>query len=249
MNDFTVIPAIDLRGGHVVRLLKGDYERQTDYAVEPLALAENYAALGAEWLHVVDLDGARAGAQTHLDTLKAMAGTGLKLQAGGGIRSEDDIKRLFDVGVSRAVIGSLAMREPERVAKWIERHGADRLTLALDARCRNGVWRLTSAGWTSDEDVALNTLASFYAKCGARHVLSTDIDRDGAMTGPNIDLYTHLARAFPILAVQASGGVRSGDDVRAVRASGAAGVILGRALLEGKLELADALVAGSVTSC
>lgn len=249
MNTFTVIPAIDLRGGRVVRLLKGDYKRQTDYAIEPLALAESYAALGAEWLHVVDLDGARAGTQTHLATLKAMAGTGLKLQAGGGIRSEDDIKRLFDAGVSRAVIGSLAVREPERVVKWIERYGADRLTLALDARCRDGVWRLASAGWTADESVALDTMASFYAERGARHVLSTDIDRDGAMTGPNLDLYTHLARTFPALAVQASGGVRHGEDVRAVRASGVAGVVLGRALLEGKLDLADALDAGAVTSC
>lgn len=249
MNTFTVIPAIDLRGGRVVRLLKGDYARQTDYDFDPLALAENHAALGAEWLHVVDLDGARAGTQTHLFTLKVLAATGLKLQAGGGIRSEDDVKRLFDAGVSRAVIGSLAVREPGRVAKWVDRYGADRLTLALDARCRDGVWRLASAGWTSDEDVELDTLAGFYATCGARHVLSTDIDRDGAMTGPNIDLYTHLARAFPTLAVQASGGVRSGDDVRAVRASGAAGVILGRALLEGKLELADALDTGVVASC
>ncbi len=249
MNTFTVIPAIDLRGGRVVRLLKGDYERQTDYAVEPLALAENHAAQGAEWLHVVDLDGARVGTQTHLAMLEAMAGTGLKLQAGGGIRDEDGIERLFDVGVSRAVVGSLAVREPDRVATWIERYGADRLTLALDVRRRDGVWRLASAGWTADEDVALDTLAGFYAERGARHVLSTDIDRDGAMTGPSLELYAYLARTFPALAVQASGGVRDDDDVRAVRMTGAAGVVLGRALLDGRLDFADALDGGAAASC
>lgn len=249
MNTFTVIPAIDIRDGRVVRLLQGDYARQTDYAVEPLPLARQYAAAGASWLHVVDLDGARDGTQANLPTLAALAQAGLRVQAGGGIRGEADLERLYDAGVERAVVGSLAVREPERVARWLEQYGAERITLALDARWRDGSWQLSSAGWTTSEGVALDTLAKFYADAGARHVLSTDIDRDGAMTGPNLDLYTHLHAAFPALAVQASGGVRDADDVRAVRRCGVAGVVLGRSLLEGKLVLADALPVGEAEAC
>lgn len=249
MNMFTVIPAIDLRDGRVVRLLQGDYARQTDYDVEPLSLARGYAAAGARWLHVVDLDGARDGMQTNLPVLSALAHAGLKVQAGGGIRGEADLERLYDAGVERAVVGSLAVREPERVARWLEQYGAERITLALDARWRDGTWQLSSAGWTTSEGVALDTLARFYAGIGARHVLSTDIDRDGAMTGPNLDLYAHLHEAFPALAVQASGGVRHADDVRAVRECGVAGVVLGRALLEGKLVLADALQVDEAEAC
>jgi phosphoribosylformimino-5-aminoimidazole carboxamide ribotide isomerase len=249
VSAFTVIPAIDLREGHVVRLLQGDYARQIDYAREPLALARDYAAAGATWLHVVDLDGARAGRPSNLATVTALCDCGLKVQAGGGIRTQDDLQRLFDAGANRAVVGSLAIREPEQVAPWIRRYGADRLTLALDARWRQSAWQLASAGWTASETVALEELASFYVRAGARHVLSTDIDRDGTMRGPNLGLYAHLHRVLPALAVQASGGVRHADDVRAVRTCGASAVVLGRALLDGKLELTDALAAREGAAC
>lgn len=249
MKTFTIIPAIDLRHGNVVRLLKGDYARQTDYAVTPIELAHRYAQAGAEWLHVVDLDGARAGEQGNLPTLATLVGAGLKVQAGGGIRSEADLERLFDAGVERAVVGSLAVREPERVRGWIERYGAERITLALDARRREGAWQLATAGWVRSESATLEDMAKFYAGAGARHMLCTDIDRDGARSGPNVDLYGYLAQAFPTLAVQASGGVRNADDVQAVRERGVAGVILGRSLLEGTLSMADALQAGEAAPC
>lgn len=246
---FTVMPAIDLRAGRVVRLLQGDYARQTDYAVEPSVLARDYAADGTEWLHVVDLDGARGGTQDNLRVVEALAGAGLKVQAGGGIRSRQDLDCLFDAGVARAVIGSLAVREPQRVCDWLTRYGPERITLALDSRCRNGVWQLASAGWTTREAFGLDDLAPVYVAAGARHVLCTDIDRDGAMSGPNLTLYAHLQATYPALAVQASGGMRDVADVRAVRESGTAGVVLGRALLEGRLALADALQAGRVPAC
>ncbi|GAP67468.1 1-(5-phosphoribosyl)-5-((5-phosphoribosylamino) methylideneamino)imidazole-4-carboxamide isomerase [Mizugakiibacter sediminis] len=238
---FTAIPAIDLRGGRVVRLQQGDYARQTGYAVEPVTLAQRYADAGAAWLHVVDLDGARDGAFANLRAIEAIARIGLRVQAGGGVRGEDDVRRLFDAGVARVVIGSLAVREPARVIGWLVAFGAERVVPALDARWRGGAWRLPSAGWTEQETATLDQLAPRYAAAGARHLLCTDIDRDGTLAGPNLDLYADLAVLAPKLAVQASGGVRDVGDVRALRAAGVAGAVLGRSLLEGRLMLAEAL--------
>ena len=241
MSPFTVIPAIDLREGHVVRLYQGDYDRQTRYHVEPLALARSYAAAGARWLHVVDLDGARSGHLDNLRVLEQLAHAGLRLQAGGGVRDADDVQRLLDAGVERVVVGSLAVREPERVTGWLGDVGAGHLTLALDTRWRDGAWRLPSAGWTEDEAATLDELAPHYAAAGARHLLCTDIDRDGTLTGPNLALLAHLRSIAPALAVQVSGGVRALDDVRAARDAGAAGIVLGRALLEGRFTVGEAL--------
>ena len=238
---FTVIPAIDLRGGNVVRLRQGDYSQQTSYRVEPLTLAHEYAAAGATWLHVVDLDGARAGNLANLRTITALAGGRLSVQAGGGVRGDDDVERLLDAGVSRVVVGSVAIRDPERVAGWLARHGAERICIALDTRNEAGRWRLPSAGWTENESATLDDLAPRYAAAGAKHLLCTDIARDGMLAGPNVELYRHVRELAPALALQASGGVRDVADIRAVRDAGAAGVVLGRSLLEGHLTLADAL--------
>jgi phosphoribosylformimino-5-aminoimidazole carboxamide ribotide isomerase len=240
---FTVIPAIDLRGGHVVRLKQGDYAQQTTYADDPRALAQRYADAGARWLHLVDLDGARSGTLDNLAVIEAIAGSGLLVQAGGGVRGEGDLCRLFDAGVTRVVVGSVAIRDPGRVAGWLRDYGADRLTLALDTRRADGRWTLPSAGWTETEAGTLDELAPWYAAQGARHLLCTDIDRDGMLAGFNLDLYRHLAGTVPSLAVQASGGVRSLEDIRAAREAGARGVILGRALLEGRFTVQEALAA------
>ena len=238
---FTVIPAIDLRGGRVVRLKQGDYAQQTTYADDPRAVAQRYAAAGARWLHLVDLDGARSGSLDNLSVIEAVARDGMQVQAGGGVREEADLRRLFDAGVARVVVGSVAIREPERVADWLREYGAERLTLALDTRRIDGRWSLPSAGWTETEARTLDELAPWYAAQGAHHLLCTDIDRDGMLAGFNLELYRHLAAAVPSLAVQASGGVRSLDDIRAARGAGACGVILGRALLEGRFTVAEAL--------
>jgi phosphoribosylformimino-5-aminoimidazole carboxamide ribotide isomerase len=238
---FTVLPAIDLRANRTVRLYQGDYTRQTEYPVEPSVLAQTYADAGARWSHVVDLDGARGGGFEHLSLIAALAQTGLKLQVGGGVRDEGDLARLFDAGVERVVLGSLAMREPARVCGWLDCYGPERLTIALDTRWRDGAWRLASAGWRRQEAATLDEAAPQYAAAGARHLLCTDIDRDGTLAGPNLGLCAHLRRIVPTLALQVSGGVRDLADVRSARASGAAGVVLGRALLERRFTLAEAL--------
>lgn len=239
--NFDVIPAIDLRGGQVVRLKQGDYAQQTTYAADPRELAGRYADAGARWLHLVDLDGARSGRLDNLAVIAAIATDGMAIQAGGGVREEADLQRLFDAGVQRVVVGSVAVRDPARVAAWLAKYGAERLTLALDTRHAEGRWVLPSAGWTEVEARTLDELAPWYAARGARHLLCTDIDRDGMLAGFNLDLYRHLVTSVPQLALQASGGVRSLDDISAARDAGANAVILGRALLEGSFTVAEAL--------
>jgi phosphoribosylformimino-5-aminoimidazole carboxamide ribotide isomerase len=237
-----IIPAIDLRGGGVVRLAQGDYARETRYPVDPLALARDYAAAGARWLHVVDLDGARDGTLENLHTIEALASTALRIQAGGGVRDERDVLRLFEAGVARVVVGSVAVRDPEAVEGWIARHGAERICVALDTRAdAEGRWTLPVKGWTESSGAALDALALRFARAGAGHLLCTDIARDGMLSSPNLELYSHLLGIVPSLAVQASGGVRGVDDLRALRAAGVAGAILGRSLLEGRLTIAEAL--------
>lgn len=238
---FEIIPAIDLRDGRVVRLRQGDYAQQTTYSNDPAELARRYLHDGASWLHVVDLDGARSGKLDNLAVIRAMVADGLQVQAGGGVREEDDLRRLFDVGVQRVVLGSVAIRAPETVARWLDTWGGDRLTIALDTRRIDDRWTLPSAGWTETETRTLDELAPWYAAHGAHHLLCTDIERDGMLAGFNLELYRHLADIAPELAVQASGGVRSLADIRAVRDVGVGGVILGRALLEGRFTAEEAL--------
>lgn len=244
---FTVYPAIDVREGRVVRLAQGDYARETRYGDDPLALALDYADQGAQWLHLVDLDAARAGGYSLLPLLRALAGDGrLELQTGGGVRGRDDIERLLEAGASRVVIGSLAVREPGRVLAWIEAFGADRITVALDARLDPaGSWRLPVHGWTETGEQSLAALAARYADGGLCHLLSTDIARDGMLSGPNMALYGHLRGIAPTLSVQASGGVYSVADVSRARDAGCSGIVLGRALLERRFRLREALQAAT----
>lgn len=239
---FQVIPAIDLRGGRVVRLRQGDYARETVFPVDPVELAQGYADEGAQWLHVVDLDGARSGRFANLAVIEAITRTGaLKVQAGGGVRTTDDLRRLYAAGVARVVVGSLAVQNPYATAIWISQFEPDRLVLALDVRRQADAWRLPVHGWTEDSCVQLDTLAAHYTRAGARHVLCTDIARDGTLDGFNLDLYRDLAGFAPDFEIQASGGACSLDDMRRVRAAGVRGVILGRALLERKFTLKEAL--------
>ncbi|MBW8074121.1 HisA/HisF-related TIM barrel protein, partial [Metallibacterium scheffleri] len=186
-------------------------------------------------------DGARAGHFTQLSLIGQLARCGLQVQAGGGVRDAADVRRLLDAGAARVVVGSIAVRDPQTVIGWLRNFGAERLVIALDARQRDGAWRLPTAGWTQTGEATLDERVQAYAAAGAGHLLCTDIDRDGMLGGLNIALYRHLGTLAPTLAVQASGGVRDLDDIRAARAAGAAGVILGRALLEGRFTLAQAL--------
>ncbi|MCL7713632.1 1-(5-phosphoribosyl)-5-[(5-phosphoribosylamino)methylideneamino]imidazole-4-carboxamide isomerase [Stenotrophomonas mori] len=240
---FIVYPALDIRDGQVVRLLQGDYAQQTVYGDDPLPRARAFAEAGADWMHLVDLDAAKAGGYTLAPLLARIASdTPLKVQTGGGVRSRDDVARLLDAGAGRVVVGSLAVRAPEQVLAWLEEFGADRLTIALDTRQgEDGVWRLPVHGWTETADATLDELAARYARAGMKHLLCTDIARDGMLSGPNIDLYAHLVATLPGVAVQASGGVRGVADVAAAKAAGCAGAVLGKALLEGRLRLEEAL--------
>ena len=240
---FIVYPALDIRKGRVVRLLQGDYAQQTTYGDDPLPRAQAFAAAGASWMHLVDLDAARAGGYTLAPLLASIASqTGLKVQTGGGVRSRDDVARILDAGATRVVVGSVSVREPDTVIGWLREFGPERLTIALDARqAEDGRWLLPVHGWTETAEDTLDVLAQRYAEAGMQHLLCTDIARDGMLSGPNIALYQHLAARLPGVAVQASGGVRDADDVAQAKAVGCGGAILGKALLEGRMTLEGAL--------
>lgn len=244
-DEFILYPAIDVRHGRVVRLAQGDYDQETHYGDDPLALAVLYAEQGARWLHLVDLDAARSGGYGQLALVQSIvAQTGLQVQTGGGVRTRDDVARILDAGASRVVVGSLAVREPDLVAEWLDAFGSERITIALDTRQDDaGAWRLPVHGWTETAAGTLEQLAARYARAGLRHLLCTDISRDGMMTGPNLELYDTLKLVVPTLRVQASGGVRDLDDVLRSQRKGNAGVVLGRALLEGRLTLPEAIAA------
>lgn len=240
---FTLYPAIDVRGGRVVRLRQGDYAEETRYGDDPLAFARRYADAGATWLHLVDLDAAKAGGYTLRPLLRDIAAaTPLQVQTGGGVRTRDDVAALLDAGATRVVIGSLAVRDPASVLAWIGEFGSESITVALDTRRdTDGVWRLPVHGWTETASETLDDLLRRYAVGGLRHLLCTDIDRDGMLTGPNIALYRDIRAAHPVLELQASGGMRDVADVIDARNAGCAGAVLGKALLEGRLSLPEAL--------
>lgn len=242
-TDYTVYPAIDVRDGRVVRLHKGDYEKETTYSSDPVAIAHNYARSGARWLHLVDLDAARAGGYTLRPLLETIVeSTGLKVQTGGGVRTAADVETLLEAGAERVVVGSVAVREPGTVAGWIAEYGPEKITVALDTRtAEDGQWVLPISGWTSVAESDLPTTMHQYSESGLRHVLCTDIGRDGTLAGPNFNLYTFLTRSAPHLRVQASGGARTVDDVRACRRLGCAGIILGKAILEGRVDVGEAV--------
>lgn len=194
-------------------------------------------------MHLVDLDAAKAGGYT----LAALLGqisrqTGLQVQTGGGVRSREDVACILDAGAARVVVGSLAVRDSATVIGWLQEFGTDRLTIALDTRQdAAGVWQLPVHGWTETAEATLDQLATQYAQAGLQHLLCTDIARDGMLSGPNMGLYAHLRALAPQLQVQVSGGARNLADVAAAKAAGCAGIVLGKALLEGHLDLKDAL--------
>ncbi|NQV86295.1 MAG: 1-(5-phosphoribosyl)-5-[(5-phosphoribosylamino)methylideneamino]imidazole-4-carboxamide isomerase [Woeseiaceae bacterium] len=236
-----IIPAIDLRSGKCVRLHQGDFERQTTYDRNPLSLALEYQAMGLQELHVVDLDGAKAGRQQNQKTIEAIVGAAASsVQLGGGIREESEIRTWFDAGVERVVIGSLAVTEPKTVMGWLRSFGATRIVLALDVRIdSDGVPLLATHGWTKTTNVSLWSLIDTYLPTGMSQILCTDISRDGAMAGPNLKLYEEIGARYPTVLLQASGGIRGIADIEALQASGTHSAICGRALLDRKITAAE----------
>jgi phosphoribosylformimino-5-aminoimidazole carboxamide ribotide isomerase len=232
-----LIPAIDLRGGRCVRLYQGDFGAETRYAHSPRELLEQYRALGASWVHVVDLDGARDGVLANRAVILELAAQrALRLQVGGGIRSPELIEDLLSCGIERVVIGSAAVERPVEVANWTSRFGADRIGLALDVRNDpRGEPQVRTRGWKSGTATSLWEALRAYPAAGVRHVLCTAIERDGALTGPDLDLYRNAVERFPRIAWQASGGVRHAADLEALAHIGVAAAVSGRALLEARI--------------
>ncbi len=229
-----LIPSIDLRGGHCVRLLRGDFAAETIYPRSPFDVAVGYRKLGARWLHVVDLDGAKTGGLAHRNQILQLVGeSGLQLQVGGGVRNDVVASDLLEHGVARIVVGSAAVEQPELVTRWLERWGPARVVLALDVRLdAEGVPRVQTRGWTESTQLGLWDALAPYQRFPGLSVLCTDVACDGALEGPNLALYAEAVRRFPALCWQASGGVRHAADLAALAAAGASAAISGKAMLE-----------------
>jgi phosphoribosylformimino-5-aminoimidazole carboxamide ribotide isomerase len=232
-----LIPAIDLKDGRCVRLLKGRFDQATLYPTDALSLQSKYRELGADWLHVVDLDGARLGTAGNRDIIfKLLEAQALKIQVGGGLRNTAAVAAMLNAGVSRVVIGSIAIMDADLVKQWLDQFGADRIALAFDVNMdANATPFVATHGWQLASSITLWNALAPYAQCGLRHVLCTDIGRDGAFNGPNLELYREALRRHPRIEWQASGGVRDARDLESLAAIGTAAAISGKALLEERI--------------
>ena len=239
-----VIPAIDLRGGRCVRLHQGDFQRETVFSDDPVAMALRWQEQGGPRLHVVDLDGAATGEPAHLEVISAIvAALGIPVQVGGGIRSAATARAWLDAGVERVVIGTAAVRDPEMVRDVCRDHGSERVVVSVDAR--EGMVALQ--GWTEASEVSVLDLARRMGELGVARLLYTDIARDGMLTGPDLGTNARLVQETG-MAVLASGGVSSVEDVRQLVPTGVEGVIVGRALYTGAVRLPDAVAAAEASS-
>jgi phosphoribosylformimino-5-aminoimidazole carboxamide ribotide isomerase len=237
-----IYPAIDIRGGRCVRLVEGDFNRETTFGSDPTDAARRWATLGAEWLHVVDLDGAVAGKPLNSAVVGAIrASVDLPIQLGGGLRTLDALEAAFILGIDRAILGSAALRSPDLVAQAVERWPG-KIAVGLDARDGN----LAADGWLQLTDLSPKAVARELSNVGVDHFIFTDIGRDGTLAGPNLDALTDLISSVDANVI-ASGGVGDLQDVEAIQKSGAAGAIIGRALYDGRVDLAEAIAATRAT--
>jgi len=236
-----LIPAIDLRAGRVVRLSQGDYDRETSYPTDAVDLARRYASAGAQWIHIVDLDGARSGLESNLDSIARICdAVDVPIQTGGGVRCLEDVELRLERGAKRVVIGSLCVHQPTAVCAWLEALGSDAIVAGLDvARTLDGQWIPKAAGWTESGDLDLFSLLSRLSDAGLQHLLCTDIERDGMLSGPSVELYRSISERFGHIELQASGGIARSSNLEDLERSGASGAIVGRALLEGRIDFAE----------
>ena len=236
---FDVLPAIDLRGGRVVRLQQGDFARETAYSNDPVEVATRFADAGARWLHVVDLDGARTGTPAHGHVIRAIAaavGDRVSVEAAGGLRDEATVSSVLAFGAARVVVGTAALRDPAFAGRLVTTHGPDRIAVSIDVRDGRAVghgWAVDATG--VDVEEAIGQLAD----AGVVTFEVTAIERDGLLEGPDLGLYGRLT-ALDRGSIIASGGISSLDDLRAVRDLGCVGAIVGRAIYEGRLDLREA---------
>lgn len=234
-----IYPAIDIRGGKAVRLVEGDYDRETVFDADPLDAALRWQSEGADWIHIVDLDGARDGVRANADAIaRIRREVRVPIQLGGGLRSMQDLDEVANLGIDRMVIGSAAVTNPELVKDAVQVHG-DRIAVGLDAR--NGM--LATHGWQEQSTVSAIDAGIRFAESGVNHIVFTDIGRDGRLEGPNISALVDMTQSIPA-SVIASGGVSSLDDIRAIKRTRATGVIVGAALYHKRIALADAIEIG-----
>ncbi|MEE4186368.1 MAG: 1-(5-phosphoribosyl)-5-[(5-phosphoribosylamino)methylideneamino] imidazole-4-carboxamide isomerase [Gammaproteobacteria bacterium] len=236
-----VIPAIDLLDNKVVRLFKGDFGQVTEYPEAPVMVAQSYNRAGISSLHVVDLNGARTGVPAHLEVITEITATvGLAVQVGGGIRRVDQARALISAGAERVVIGSTAARDPDAVIRWCGELGPDSIIIGVDVALAPGLDPIVqTAGWTQSSNQSLWSLMDYFMAAGVRHFLCTDISRDGTLTGPNLGLYRECNARYPAAQIIASGGISQASELPELAATGVASVVTGKALLDGRLTIAE----------
>lgn len=231
-----IFPAIDLRDGKVVRLLKGNYDEMTVYGDDPLAAAKKFANAGAEFLHVVDLDGAKDGDTPNFQVVRSLAKeSGLKVEIGGGIRDEETIRKYIDAGVYRVILGTIAVKDPAFTRSMIRKYG-EKVAVGVDISGRN----VAIHGWTCVSEISVDEIFAKLCADGVSCIICTDISKDGALEGTNRQLYRELSEKYPA-AIVASGGVSSMDDVLALAEMGIDGAIIGKALYTGDIDLREAI--------
>jgi phosphoribosylformimino-5-aminoimidazole carboxamide ribotide isomerase len=231
-----ILPAIDIINGRCVRLTKGDYNSEKVYHEDPLTVAKSFEAVGSEWIHIVDLDAAKSSEKSNLDTLVKIANeTSLKIQMGGGIRNEEMLNKVFDHGVSRAIIGSTAAKQPEKVYDWIQKYGGDRIVIGTDVSNEY----IATEGWQEDSGIHIDTYIDQYIQNGGEIFLCTDIAKDGMLQGISLPLYQRLMAKYPNIKLIASGGVASMEDITQASKSKMYGVVVGKAIYEGKITLEE----------
>jgi phosphoribosylformimino-5-aminoimidazole carboxamide ribotide isomerase len=237
-----IYPAIDLQDGVCVRLAQGRFDDATRYG-DPSAQLKAFAEAGAQWVHIVDLDGAKQGAPAQYELIGELARSAdVRIQSGGGVREREHVQALLDAGVARVVIGSAAVKRPQDVRAWIEAFGIERMCCAFDVKQRDdGAFEVVVGGWTTGGGATIEQALALYPPGALKHILVTDVSRDGILAGPNVELMETIIAARPDLEVQASGGVASLDDLATLRRTNAAGAIVGRALYERRFTLEDAL--------
>ncbi|GLS84755.1 1-(5-phosphoribosyl)-5-[(5-phosphoribosylamino)methylideneamino]imidazole-4-carboxamide isomerase [Paraferrimonas haliotis] len=238
-----IIAALDLIDGEVVRLYQGDYQQKTAFEFDPIQRLKDYDSKGARWLHIVDLDGAKNPNKRQLALISKMVSqVNARVQVGGGVRTQQDVQQLLDAGVARVVIGSVAVSQPELVQAWFKEYGAERICLALDVNIDiDGRKEVAVSGWQQGSGRAIEDVLNHYLPLGLKHVLVTDISKDGTLAGANCDLYRDLCSEYPTIQWQASGGIATLADIEAVKASGANAIIVGKALLINNFSLSEAI--------
>jgi len=231
-----IIPAIDIIDGKCVRLTQGDYEQKKIYNEHPLEVAKEFEGAGLQRLHLVDLDGAKAGAVKNWKVLETIASkTSLTIDFGGGIKKEEDVKVVFDSGAALATVGSIAVKDEKTFVQWLQKFGAEKFLLGADVKDE----KIAVGGWLETTDVWIYDFIEKYINHGVQQIFCTDVSKDGKLEGPSIDLYKNIIAKFPSLHFIASGGVSNVDDVHELREIGCSGTIIGKAIYEGRIAIKD----------